>query len=66
MKFYEITIKAFIHLRSTENGGRKGYILSGYRPNFLFEENINHLLFGSTPDPEQFLREFKLYDNTAE
>jgi hypothetical protein len=32
------------------------------KPQNLFEENINHLLFGSTPDPEQFLREFKLYD----
>lgn len=32
------------------------------KPKNLFEENINHLLFGSTPDPEQFLREFKLYD----
>ncbi len=33
------------------------------KPQNLFEENINHLLFGSTPDPEQFLREFKLYDD---
>lgn len=33
------------------------------KPDNLFEENINHLLFGSTPDPEQFLREFKLYDD---
>jgi hypothetical protein len=33
------------------------------KPKNLFEENINHLLFGSTPDPEQFLREFKLYDD---
>lgn len=28
----------------------------------LFEENINHLLFGSTPDPEKFLQEFNLYE----
>lgn len=32
------------------------------KPKNLFEENINHLLFGSTPDPEQFLREFNLYN----
>jgi len=36
--------------------------VSRNKPHNLFEENINHLLFGSTPDPEQFLREFKLYD----
>jgi hypothetical protein len=34
------------------------------KPGNLFEENINHLLFGSTPDPEQFLREYKLYDES--
>ncbi len=26
----------------------------------LFEENINHFLYGSTPDPEGFLREFDI------
>jgi len=26
----------------------------------LYEQNIDHLLYGSTPDPEQFLREFKI------
>lgn len=33
------------------------------KPVNLFEENINHLLFGSTPDPEQFLREYQLYED---
>ena len=26
----------------------------------LFEENINHFLYGSTPDPEEFLKEFDI------
>jgi hypothetical protein len=26
----------------------------------LYEENIDHFLYGSTPDPEEFLREFKI------
>ncbi len=26
----------------------------------LYEENINHFLYGSTPDPEQFLKEFDI------
>ena len=30
------------------------------KPHNLYEENINHFLFGSTPDPEQFLREFDI------
>lgn len=30
----------------------------------VFEENINHLLFGSTPDPDYFLRDFDLYKDT--
>lgn len=27
----------------------------------MFEENINHLLYGSTPDPDLFLRDFDIY-----
>ncbi len=27
----------------------------------MFEENINHLLYGSTPDPDLFLRDFNIY-----
>ena len=27
----------------------------------IFEENINHLLYGSTPDPDLFLRDFDIY-----
>ena len=27
----------------------------------VFEENINHLLYGSTPDPDLFLRDFNIY-----
>lgn len=38
---YEVIIEAYIHLNSTKNGGREGFIASGYRPNFLFAENIN-------------------------
>jgi hypothetical protein len=26
----------------------------------LFEENVDHFLYGSTPDPEQFLKEFDI------
>lgn len=26
----------------------------------LYEENINHFLYGSTPDPEEFLKEFNI------
>jgi hypothetical protein len=32
------------------------------KPANLFEENISHFLYGSTPDPEEFLREFNLED----
>lgn len=28
------------------------------KPDNMFEENINHFLFGSTPDPERFLQEY--------
>lgn len=27
----------------------------------MFEENINHLLYGSTPNPDLFLRDFNIY-----
>ncbi len=27
----------------------------------MFEENLNHLLYGSTPDPDLFLRDFNIY-----
>ncbi len=27
----------------------------------MYEDNINHLLFGSTPDPDMFLRDFDIY-----
>jgi undecaprenyl pyrophosphate synthase len=27
----------------------------------MFEDNINHLLYGSTPDPDLFLRDFDIY-----
>lgn len=30
----------------------------------MFEDNINHLLFGSTPDPDLFLRDFNIYTDT--
>jgi len=29
----------------------------------MFEDNINHLLYGSTPDPDTFLQDFDLNDN---
>lgn len=41
MTVYTVIIKARIHLYSTSKGGREGYIASGYRPNFLFGDNIN-------------------------
>ncbi len=28
------------------------------RPENMFEDNIHHLLFGSTPDPDNFLKDF--------
>lgn len=27
----------------------------------MYEENINHLLYGSTPDADMFLRDFNIY-----
>lgn len=27
----------------------------------MFEENMNHLLYGSTPNPDLFLRDFNIY-----
>ncbi len=27
----------------------------------MFEDNINHLMYGSTPDPDLFLRDFDIY-----
>lgn len=34
------------------------------KPENMFEENINHLLYGSTPDPDLFLRDFNIYTDT--
>lgn len=34
------------------------------KPGNMFEENINHLLYGSTPDPDLFLRDFNIYTDT--
>lgn len=31
------------------------------KPENMFEENIHHLMYGSTPDPDSFLRDFNLY-----
>lgn len=31
------------------------------KPENMFEENISHLLYGSTPDPDLFLRDFNIY-----
>lgn len=31
------------------------------KPENMFEDNINHLLYGSTPDPDLFLRDFNIY-----
>ena len=28
------------------------------KPENMFEDNINHLLYGSTPDPDMFLKDF--------
>jgi hypothetical protein len=30
------------------------------KPENMYEDNIHHLLFGSTPDPDNFLRDFDL------
>ena len=34
------------------------------KPANLFEENVSHFLYGSTPDPELFLRNFDLNKDT--
>jgi len=34
------------------------------KPENMFEENIGHLLYGSTPDPDLFLKDFDLYADT--
>lgn len=31
------------------------------KPENMYEDNIHHLLFGSTPDPDNFLRDFDLH-----
>jgi hypothetical protein len=31
---------------------------SNPKPENMFEDNIHHLLFGSTPDPDNFLKDF--------
>ena len=30
------------------------------KPENMYEDNIHHLLFGSTPDPDNFLRDFDI------
>ena len=30
------------------------------KPQNMFEDNIHHLLFGSTPDPDAFLKDFNI------
>ncbi len=31
------------------------------KPENMYEDNIHHLLFGSTPDPDNFLKDFDLH-----
>lgn len=31
------------------------------KPENMFEDNINHLLFGSTPNPDLFLKDFDIH-----
>lgn len=31
------------------------------KPENMYEDNIHHLLYGSTPDPDNFLRDFDLH-----
>ena len=42
-----ITVKAKIRLLKTEDGGRQSGILSGYRPNHLFDNNIENGQYNS-------------------
>ena len=48
MKSDIITIKAKLTLYPTENGGRKTGIMSGYRPNHVFEYKENSTEFLNT------------------
>lgn len=34
------------------------------KPENMFEDNIHHLLFGSTPDPDNFLKDFDVNKDT--
>lgn len=31
------------------------------KPENMYEDNIHHLMFGSTPDPDNFLRDFDIH-----
>ena len=48
---YQAFVKAWQHWHKL-----KGTTLP--RPENMFEDNIYHLLFGSTPDPDNFLKDF--------
>lgn len=50
---YDLFVKSWQHwqkLRAT----------SIPKPENMYEDNIHHLLYGSTPDPDNFLRDFEL------
>lgn len=51
---YEQFIKSWEHWQKLRGKDRA-------KPENMFEENINHLLYGSTPDPDLFLRDFNIY-----
>jgi hypothetical protein len=51
---YEMFVRAWENWQKLKGKDRP-------QPENMFEENINHLLYGSTPNPDLFLRDFNIY-----
>lgn len=50
---YEQFLKSWQHWQKLRGAGRP-------QGENVFENNINHLLYGSTPDPDSFLKDFDI------
>jgi hypothetical protein len=48
---YKHFVKAWQHWQKLQSS-------HSHKPENMFEDNIYHLLFGSTPDPDKFLQDF--------
>ncbi|HMQ02046.1 MAG TPA: hypothetical protein PKD79_03190 [Candidatus Doudnabacteria bacterium] len=51
---YQRFIKTWTHWQKLRGKDRA-------KPENMYEENIGHLLYGSTPNPDLFLRDFNIY-----